>query len=156
VSAPTIECRLLAAHEAPPLVEPILRSVPEWFGIEEATRMYIRKSGELPTWLGTIAAAPAAFITIARPFPESADVFCMAVHRSMHRRGVGSSLLAHVEHALKRDGARLLQVKTQGPSRPSAEYAQTLKFYERVGFAKLEELHGVWPGIPCLVLVKAL
>jgi hypothetical protein len=51
---------------------------------------------------------------------------------------------------------KYLQVKTMGPSRPNREYAETLKFYEAVGFTKLEELHGLWPGLPCLVLVKAL
>lgn len=156
MTPPRVECRLLAPHEAPALVESILRSVPEWFGIEESTRMYIRKAGELPTWLASADGAPAAFITIARPYPESADVYCMAVHRSLHRRGIGAALLQHVEAALCRDGVKYLQVKTQGPSKPNREYAKTLKFYERVGFTKLEELAGVWPGIPCLILVKRL
>ncbi len=151
-----LDIRLLPAREAPAIVEPILRSVPEWFGIEEATRMYIEKSIQLPTWAASVSGVPAGFITLARPYPCSADVFCMAVRKDLHRRGIGSALLARVEDELRRDGVRLLQVKTQGPSRPSPEYAETLKFYERVGFIRLEEFHGLWPGIPCLVLVKPL
>jgi len=151
---PTIH--LLPPPQASATVEPILRSIPEWFGIESATQMYINKSAELPTWLAAVNGTPAAFITLAQPFPQSADIYCMAVHKSHHRRGIGSALLAHVEHHLRQCGVKFLQVKTMGPSKPSREYAQTLKFYERVGFTRLEELHGVWPGIPCLILVKSL
>jgi len=32
-------------------VEPILRALPQWFGIEDATRMYIRAAGDHPTIL---------------------------------------------------------------------------------------------------------
>lgn len=47
-------------------------------------------------------------------------------------------------------------VKTMGPSKPSAECAATLEFYLGMGFARLEEFQGAWPGIPCLVLAKSL
>lgn len=150
------DIRLLAPGVASAFVGPVLRSVPEWFGIEESTQMYIRKAGQLPTWGAVAEGAPAGFVTIARPFPESADVYCMAVARAMHRRGVGSALLAHVEDALRRDGVKYLQVKTQGPSKPCAEYARTLEFYRHAGFARLEEVRGLWPGLPCLILVKSL
>lgn len=62
--------------------------------------------------------------------------------------------MRHVEQELSREGVEYLQVKTLGPSRPNAEYALTKKCYERVGFVPLEELSGMWPGVPCLSLVK--
>lgn len=141
---------------APARVEPILRSVPEWFGIEASTRGYIARAGELPTWIATVAGRDAGFVSVARPMPRSADVYCMAVHRDFHGRGIGTALVRCVEAALKADGVEYLQVKTQGPSKPSAEYARTLHFYEKVGFVPLEEFQGLWQGIPCLVLVKKL
>jgi hypothetical protein len=49
-----------------------------------------------------------------------------------------------------------LQVKTLGPSRPDPGYEATRRFYEASGFRPLEELHGLWPGNPCLLLVKRL
>jgi hypothetical protein len=57
---------------------------------------------------------------------------------------------------LEASGAHFAQVKTLGSSRESAEYAQTRKFYEALGYRPLEELEGLWPGNPCLILVKAL
>lgn len=53
-------------------------------------------------------------------------------------------------------GVEYLQVKTQGPSKPNAQYARTTQFYESRGFVPMEELHGIWPGLPCLLLVKRL
>ncbi|MET9020489.1 hypothetical protein ABZV93_10935 [Actinopolymorpha sp. NPDC004070] len=51
---------------------------------------------------------------------------------------------------------RLLQVKTLGPSHPHEGYARTREFYRAMGFQPLEELHGVWPGNPCLLMVAFL
>lgn len=98
----------------------------------------------------------AGFITIQRHFEHAAEVHCMAVHRDFHGRGIGTALLRHTEHRLAGSGVRYLQVKSQGPSKPNAEYARTLHFYESRGFTRLEEANGLWPGIPCLILVKAI
>ena len=54
------------------------------------------------------------------------------------------------------DGVRLLQVKTLGPSDPDEGYRRTRRFYQAVGFEPLEELVGLWPGNPCLIMVKVL
>lgn len=43
-----------------------------------------------------------------------------------------------------------------GPSRPNAEYARTTHFYESRGFTCLEEVTGLWPGLPTLILVKSV
>ena len=53
-------------------------------------------------------------------------------------------------------GVRVLQVKTLGPSRPDAGYSKTLSFYVAMGYIPLEELQGIWPENPCLILVKPL
>jgi hypothetical protein len=47
-------------------------------------------------------------------------------------------------------------VKTLGPSRPSEGYERTRRFYEARGFVALEEIHGLWEGNPCLLMVKRL
>ena len=50
----------------------------------------------------------------------------------------------------------LLQVKTLGPTRPSEHYDRTRAFYAALGFQPLEEIHDLWPGNPCLIMVKPL
>ena len=54
------------------------------------------------------------------------------------------------------EDVELLQVKTLGPARPDAGYERTRRFYAQLGFLPLEEIHGLWPENPCLIMVKAL
>ncbi|MBC7773086.1 MAG: GNAT family N-acetyltransferase [Pyrinomonadaceae bacterium] len=146
----------LSPRDAAARCEPILRSIPEWFGIEESTRGYLEATARLPTWVARMEGRDAGFVTIERHFTEAADIHCIAVHRDFHGRGIGSALVAHAQTWLAGQGVKFLQVKTMGPSKPNREYALTLRFYLRAGFTPLEELHGLWPGFPCLILIKSL
>lgn len=80
----------------------------------------------------------------------------MAVQRSWHRKGVGRALLSAAESAAVADGVRVLSVKTLGPSHPDSGYAATRRFYAAVGFLPVEAIPDLWPGNPCLVMVKFL
>jgi GNAT superfamily N-acetyltransferase len=141
-------------------VEAILRSLPDWFGIESAILNYVREAGVYPTYLAGLSGCDdAGFITVRthRPHaPQAGEIHCMAVRQEFHRRGLGRALVGFAESALRSQGVRYLQVKTMGPSRPNHEYAETLKFYKAMGFTPLEELLGFWDGLPCLILVKQL
>jgi ribosomal protein S18 acetylase RimI-like enzyme len=148
-----------AGDDASVACTPILRSVPEWFGIESSTLQYIEETASLPTWIAFDESNPSAalgFLTLKTHSPHAAEIHCIAVHKSHHGRGVGTALLHHVESHLRSQGVKFLQVKTLGPSKPNAEYARTTHFYESRGFARLEELTGLWPGLPTLILVKSL
>ncbi len=137
--------------------ERILRALPDWFGIEESLVQYVADAQRFETLVSMDDTGEVAgFITLRRHFPEAGEVHCLAVLPSHHSRGVGRALVTAVEERLRAAGAAYLQVKTMGPSRPSEFYARTLAFYRAVGFAPLEELHGLWGGTPCLVLVKRL
>jgi len=136
--------------------EQILRALPEWFGIEEALVQYIRDTQLMPTWIAEEAGRIVGFVTLREHFPAAAEVHCIAVAPGHHRRGVGSALTKHVEAHCQAKGVQFLQVKTLGPSRASDAYAATRAFYEAMGFAPLEEFPSLWPGNPCLLLVKRL
>ncbi len=134
------------------LCEHVLRDLPEWFGIEDATAAYVRDVRELTT----LAVGDDAFLSLKQHTPRAAEVYVMGVRRDRHRRGAGSALLAAAEAYLRERGVEYLQVKTLGPSRASDAYARTRAFYEARGFVPLEELHGLWEDNPCLLLVKRL
>lgn len=156
---PAYAIERLSPADAPGIVEPILRSVPEWFGIESATRGYIEASARLPTWAARLrdSAEVIGFITLERHFPAAAEIHCIAVAKASHGRGAGTALVQFAEDHLRADGAHYLQVKTLGPSRECAEYARTRRFYERCGFAPLQEIRGLWgERNPCLIMVKRL
>ena len=134
------------------IAEAVLRDLPEWFGIEEATRRYIEDAAMLPT----LAVEPhLGFLCLKQHAPRAAEVYVMGVRRERHRRGIGRALVAEAERWCRAHGIRYLQVKTLGPSRPDPGYDATRAFYEAVGFAALEELHGLWShDNPTLILVK--
>ena len=80
----------------------------------------------------------------------------MAVEPAQHRRGIGRVMIEALEADLVADSVELLQVKTLGPSHADAGYDRTRRFYSRMGFRPLEEIHDLWPGNPCLVMIKVL
>ena len=137
--------------------EPILRSVPEWFGIESATQKYIKAADTMPTILVASDSTAAGFLTIERHFPESAEIHCMAVHRDHHGRGVGRLLIEAAEAHLAREGVQFFQVKTISPEREDPNYARTRGFYTAMGFQPVEIFPELWdPENPCLQMMKTL
>jgi GNAT superfamily N-acetyltransferase len=134
------------------LCESVLRELPEWFGIEEATAAYIRDVADLPTF----AAGEDGFVSLKLHSPQAAELYVMGVRPRAHRRGLGTALLDAAEAYLRARGVEYLQVKTLGPSDPDAGYARTRSFYLARGFVPLEEIHGLWEHNPCLLLVKRL
>jgi ribosomal protein S18 acetylase RimI-like enzyme len=137
--------------------EQILRSLPDWFGIETALLDYSRNVAELPTFTARDDETPVGILTLKEHFPESAEIYVMGVRPEWHRRGVGKSLLSHAEEWLVSEGVQFLQVKTLSESREDEHYAETRAFYRRAGFVPLEEFDELWSEAnPCLLMVKSL
>jgi GNAT superfamily N-acetyltransferase len=134
------------------LCESVLRELPEWFGIEDATAAYIRDVADLPTF----AVDDEAFLSVKLHTPRAAEVYVVGVRPSRHRCGLGTALLSAAEDYLRARGVEYLQVKTLGPSQLSEGYERTRRFYEARGFVALEEIHGLWESNPCLLMVKPL
>jgi GNAT superfamily N-acetyltransferase len=165
--------------QSPETVSRLLGLLPAWFGIESSNAHYVEAGAELPTYLAwpepdpdsrpdgagghagagdrpDAAGEPAGVLLAARHFPGAAEIYLMAVDPALHRRGVGRALVEALERDLVADHVWLLQVKTLGPSHPDPGYARTRMFYEGMGFAPLEETLDLWPGNPCLIMVKVL
>lgn len=141
-------------------VAPILRSLPQWFGIEEATQRYIQSADTHPTLLALETAParlPVGFLTLWHHSADAAEVYVMGVLPAYHRRGVGRALLGAAEDHLRGQGIAFLQVKTLSPRHPDPGYQKTRAFYHAMGFRLLEEFPDLWgPQNPCWQLVKAL
>jgi GNAT superfamily N-acetyltransferase len=137
--------------------ERILQALPEWFGIPAANEAYLRSLPRLATFVARLGGAEVGFVALERPFPESAEVHVLAVHRERHRRGIGRALLLHAEAWLRSRGVEMLYVKTLGPSDPYLPYARTRAFYRALGFRPLFETTAFdGPENPTLVLAKRL
>jgi ribosomal protein S18 acetylase RimI-like enzyme len=137
--------------------EPILRALPEWFGIGEATRQYILDVETMPTFLATVEERVVGFLTFRQHSPYAAEVHVMGVHPRAHRRGVGRALMQALEAHLREQGIEFLQVKTLSPAHPDQNYAKTRAFYRAMGFKPLEEFPDLWDEQhPCLQMIKGL
>jgi N-acetylglutamate synthase-like GNAT family acetyltransferase len=140
-----------------PACEQLLAGLPNWFGIREANEQYIRDLAVLPSFVATIDGEIAGFATIHHHNPDAAELHIIAVDRERHRTGIGRLLLERVQQEARHAGARLLQVKTLGPSNPDEGYARTRQFYLAMGFIPLEETTAFWgEGQPTLIMVKPL
>jgi len=138
-------------------VEPILRSLPEWFGIEKATLQYIKDADKMPTMLVRDGDEVIGFLTIHMHFPETAEIHCMGILPKYHRTGTGRLLLQTLEEYLQKKCVKFLQVKTVSDGSSDKAYAKTRSFYKGVGFIPLEVFPTLWDEKnPCLLMVKYL
>lgn len=155
---PTTSPVTIAARRDPAGVERVLRSLPQWFGVEEAIQQYIRDAADLAyesltAWSGDRCVGVAL---IRRHYPETGELHLLAVHAAYRRTGVGQRLVRRAASDLISTGAQLFSVHTVGPSYQDTGYAQTRDFYASMGFVPLEEHQGLdWTG-PTLILVKPL
>jgi GNAT superfamily N-acetyltransferase len=137
-------------------VELILRALPEWFGIESAIRDYVADARSRSVLGAFVDGLAIGVLVVHQSTRVSTELHLLAVDPRFHGQGAGSALLSVAEDRLRESGARLLHVKTLGPSHPSEHYARTRGFYERRGFIPMEERNDIWPGNPCLLMVKVL
>ncbi len=140
-----------------PVCVPILRSLPDWFGIEAAILEYEREIEHLPTFLANEDGSVLGFLSLKQHNPFSAEIYVMAVQLQAHRGGIGRALVAAADFYARNLGIEYMQVKTLAASRPNEEYARTRAFYEALGFRPLEAFSRIWDeNNPCLVMVKRL
>ena len=137
--------------------ETIIRSLPDWFGIEEAIQNYADEINSLPTFLANENGSPIGFITLKQHTPYSTEVYVMGIMPDQHRKGIGRTLMEQAEVYAKGTGVEYFQVKTLGPSNPDKNYVRTRAFYLAMGFRPLEEFTQIWNDQnPCLILVKRI
>ncbi len=137
--------------------EPIMRALPDWFGIEEALVRYINEVEHLPTFIACQDEQVIGFLSVKQHNPYSAEIHVLAIIKEMHRQGVGRQLLDQAERYLRARNVEFLQLKTLSDSHPDEGYAKTRAFYLAVGFRPLEELTTLWgEQNPCLLMVKRL
>lgn len=140
----------------PDAAREILASLPEWFGIPEATTSYVEDAGRVPSYLAVDGDEVVGLALLNEHFPQSRELHLIAVRRDRHREGIGRLLLDAIESDLRESGVRILEVHTVGPSSESGEYARTREFYLATGFVAMNELRRIdWNG-PTLILVKPL
>jgi len=134
----------------------VIAELPEWFARPEANRIYAETSADLDM-LGCFAEGKVAgFVSLTQHFDATAEIYLLAARPRWHGTGVGRALVAAAEAWARARRLRYLSVKTLGPSHPDPAYESSRRFYRAMGFAPVEEIEDIWPGNPCLLLIKTL
>ena len=138
------------------ICEGIVRSLPEWFGIEDAIVQYRRDLDHMECFVAEAETGIVGFLAINEHNDYTAEIHVMAVRKEFHGHGVGRALVKCAEELLHSRGVEYLEAKTLGPSRPAESYARTRAFYAALGFRPLEE-NNLWgEESPCLIMIKHL
>ena len=134
------------SHQKAAIVREVLHDLPEWFGLPESTKEYIENSKRL---------------RLCAAFSNEQVIGCivskyvMGVKKAFHKMGIGRQLFEVFENELKRT-YKYIQVKTVDEGH-YPEYDQTILFYEKMGFSKLEVFPQMWdPWNPCLIMIKKI
>lgn len=143
-------------EEKSKVCEKILRSLPQWFGIESAIIDYIKDVQAMETWVA-INLDVVGFISVNKHNQQTAEIHVMGLLPEYHCKKIGSELIRIAEVSLNSQNFKFLSVKTLSESRPDEYYDKTRKFYLKYGFTPVEEFKSLWGGHnPCLLMVKSL
>ena len=159
------------------ICEKILRTLPQWFGIESAILDYIKDVQTMETWAAIETAASentvassrslnsaissesniVGFISIHKHFSLTAEIHVMGILPAYHGKFIGSDLIRTAEEKLSTQGFRFLTVKTLSENRSAKNYDKTRQSYLKYGFTPLEEFKTLWgEHNPCLMMIKTI
>jgi N-acetylglutamate synthase-like GNAT family acetyltransferase len=94
---------------------PILRLLPEWFGIEAANKNFEREINTLPTFLANTDRRTLGFLSLKQHTPFASEVYVMGIRSEAQRGGLGQELIEKAVAYTRELGIEYLQVKTLGP-----------------------------------------
>ena len=136
-------------------VEEVLNDLPEWFGLVDRTKEYIEQSRQLVLFSASINNQIVGFITLKETSSDTCEIHCMGVKKEYHYNGIGTRLFKQCE-MYAQEKYEIIQVKTVDEGRYK-EYDQTIAFYKKMGFLKLEVFPTLWDEWnPCLIMIKKL
>ncbi len=140
------------------ICENVLRSLPEYFGIEEAVKAFIEGVRDKYFLSANVGDIPVGFVFLKDHNEFTSEIYVMGLVEELHGEDIVRKLIENVEEYLSDRGKEYLTVKTLGPSRENdAPYDRTRGFYRTVGFTPLEEFKELWDeDNPCLFMVKRI
>ena len=149
--------KLLDNEEKSIITNSILRTLPEWFGMEEGIVEYTNGVKESDFYTAYYLDMPVGFISMKANNIYTSEIYVMAILKEYQNNGIGRRLIEIVLEELIKNKVKLLMVKTLGESHPDTNYKQTRLFYDKMGFYPLEEIKQIWgEENPCLIMVRPL
>lgn len=135
----------------------ILRDLPEWFGIEESTKMYINTVVDYPFIAAYMNFEVVGFYSLRPENNEVLDLYVLGVLKRFHRQGVGSNLEKYAERYAIEHNYKYLMVITLADKANNYEYRLTRIFYLKNGFIDFYQNDNIFDkNNPAQILIKSL
>jgi GNAT superfamily N-acetyltransferase len=147
-----------SADDKSNLCKEIMGSLPEWFEAQEGITACAEAVKTMPMFAASANGKTTGFIALKIHPPVSMEIFVIATRREFHGQGTGRRLVRAADDYARRNGCRLLTVKTLAPRDVNEPHLdRTRAFYRSNGFLSAETFLTLWgEGHPCLFLVKPL
>ncbi len=149
-----INVRLVENDEEKVIIaKKILEALPDYFGIPEATSVYIQDSRGKIFLSADDENQPVGFLYLKETSKYTVEIAVMGVLPEYHRQGIGRTLITQAKDIAKQNGYSFMQVKTVQMG-IYEDYDKTNRFYQAMGFKELEVFPTLWDEKnPCLIYV---
>ncbi len=137
------------------ITQNILKSLPEWFGLEESNAQYVKDVLGMPFIKIELDNQVIGFCALKVENKHHLNMHVLGIKKEYHRMGIGKKLLEFIDRYVKENHYRYLSVLTLSSKNPNKEYQQTREFYLANGFIELMELPTLWDEFnPAVLLIK--
>jgi len=144
----------------PPLAEKVCRlitaTLPEWFGIPEANERYAKGMLERISFAASVNNDYVGLVTLEFFHPNNGNIYWIAVKKNHHGKNIGTALIKAVEDYCHEHSCHSLTVETLSPKQNDKNYLKTYRFYEKLGFKPLFEMHAYGPENLMVYMQKLL
>ena len=135
----------------------VLKDLPEWFGIEEATAHYIEEVAKYPFIAVYIANEAIGFYSLREENKDTLDMYVLGIKKKYHNQGIGTKLQDYVLEYAKARGYKYLMVLTLSSSHKDLNYQLTRNFYHKYGFIDIFESDKIWDkSNPTQIMIKTI
>jgi ribosomal protein S18 acetylase RimI-like enzyme len=133
----------------------ILRSLPNWFGIEKSIVEYVNTMDDKEFFAAYEGDICTGFFSINYLNSDAADLYVLGIKKEYQHKGIGTLLFSTVENHLRSKGYKYITVQTLSSKSTDKYYAKTRNFYHKMGFAEIYENDKIYDeNNPFLLMVK--
>ena len=139
------------------ITKKVLSDLPDWFGIEEATKEYIDTVRKYPFIACYINNLAVGFYSLREENKNVLDMYVLGVLKKYHQRGVGKALQMYAEKYARGKGFKYLMVLTLAKKANNSSYLATRQFYLKMGYIDFYQNDDIFsPSDPCQIMIKPL
>lgn len=126
------------------VAQEVLKDLPEWFGIDEATVQYIEQVKKYPFFAVYKRDEIVGFYSLREENKDTLDMFVLGIKKKYHHQGIGTMLHNYVLEYARAQKYKYLMVLTLSKEHKDTNYKVTRAFYHKLGFVDLYQSDKIW------------